>query len=90
MFAKDDQQRIYNVYLHCVSKRTRHPLVTVNSSNRNRFSFFSLLESLLNYQQNGYNSIHHTKNVLATWHYLKKLKCSNLLYFVVFYTQHNR
>jgi len=50
---------VLHCILHCVSK-TRHPIVTIISSNLNILKILSLLESLLNLQQNSYNNTQHT------------------------------
>jgi len=41
----------YNTYIPCL-KKTHHPTATIISSNLPIFKILSLLESLLNFQQN--------------------------------------
>jgi len=73
--------------IYTLSQKTCHP-VTITSSDLNPiFKILSLLESLLNFQQ---NCVYHYPPYIKyryvhcmLLHYLNKLKCSNLLHFVV-------
>jgi len=52
------------------AKKVDHRLVTIILSNLNRFNFFSLKDSLVNLQLNGYYKSHRTLRMLL--HYLVK------------------
>jgi len=75
------QRKLYRVY------KTRHPLLTIISLNLNRFSkFFHWWKACKISNKTLLNLWHYPspqlKYIAALW-YIVKLKCSNLLQFVV-------